>query len=107
VGANLFVVYLLQVLLDTATVFGIVTIGRLLGRPKADVIGGGIYALTATAVMFCTTLLKEVWVTAWLTWWVVGALWLIRSERRWTWLAFGVYCGLGVQSRRFDVGTMC
>jgi 4-amino-4-deoxy-L-arabinose transferase-like glycosyltransferase len=99
VGANLFVVYLLQVFLDTLTAFGIVTIGRLLDRPKAGVIGGVIYALTATAIMFCTTLLKEVWVTAWLTWWVVGALWLIRSERRWTWLAFGVYCGLGVGLR--------
>jgi len=99
VGTNLFVVYLLQVFLDTATVFGLFTIGRLLGRPKAGVIGGIVYALTATAIMFCTTLLKEVWVTAWLTWWVVGALALIRSERKWTWLAFGIYCGLGVGLR--------
>jgi len=98
-GANLFVVYLLQVLLDTATAYGIVTIGRLLGRPKAGLLGAVLYALTATAVMFCTTLLKEVWVTAYLTWWVVAALALIRSQRKRTWLLFGVYCGLGVGLR--------
>jgi hypothetical protein len=99
VGPNLFVVYLLQVLLDTATAYGIVTIGRLLGRPKAGLLGAVLYALTATAVMFCTTLLKEVWVTAYLTWWVVGALALIGSKRKWAWLLFGVYCGLGVGLR--------
>ena len=98
-GANLFVVYLLQVLLDTATVYGILTIGRLLGRPRAGLFGAVLYALTATAVMFCTTLLKEVWVTAYVTWWVVGALTLIRSERKWHWVLFGAYCGLGVGLR--------
>jgi hypothetical protein len=49
--------------------------------------------------MFCTTLLKEVWVTAFLTWWVVGALALSRSRRPWTWLLFGLYTGLGVGLR--------
>ena len=99
VGPNLFVVYLLQVLLDTATAYGILTIGRLLGRPRAGLVGALLYGLTATAVMFCTTLLKEVWVTAFLTWWVVGALTLIRSPRKWTWLLFGLYSGLGVGLR--------
>jgi len=98
-GANLFVVYVLQVLLDTATVYGILTIGRLLGRPRAGWFGAVLYGLTATAVMFCTTLLKEVWVTAYLTWWVVGALTLIRSDRKWAWVSFGIYCGLGVGLR--------
>jgi len=99
VGPNLFVVYILQVLLDTATACGILTIGRLLGRPRAGLLGALVYGLTSTAVMFCTTLLKEVWVTAFLTWWVVGALTLIKSERKWAWLLFGVYCGLGVGLR--------
>jgi hypothetical protein len=99
VGPNIFVVYLLQVVLDTATAYGILTIGRLLGRPRAGLFGALIYGLTSTAVMFCATLLKEVWVTAYLTWWVVGALTLIRSPRRWTWLLFGLYCGLGVGLR--------
>jgi hypothetical protein len=98
-GPNLFVVYLLQVLLDTATAYGILTIGRLLGRPRAGLAGALLYGLTSTAVMFCTTLLKEVWVTAFLTWWVVSALTLIRSPRKWTWLLFGFYTGLGVGLR--------
>ena len=99
VGPNLFVVYLLQVLLDTATAYGILKIGRLLGRPRAGLLGALLYGLTSTAVMFCTTLLKEVWVTAFLTWWVVGALTLIRSPRRWTWLLFGIYSGVGIGLR--------
>jgi tetratricopeptide (TPR) repeat protein len=98
-GPNLFVVYLLQVLLDTATAYGILTIGRLLGRPRAGLAGALLYGLTSTAIMFCTTLLKEVWVTAFLTWWVVSALTVIRSPRRWTWLLFGFYTGLGVGLR--------
>ena len=101
VGPNLFVVYLLQVLLDTATAYGIVTVGRLLGRPRAGLVGAVLYGLTATAVMFCTTLLKEVWVTAFLTWWVVAALTLVGAERdrKWHWVLLGVYAGLGVGLR--------
>jgi tetratricopeptide (TPR) repeat protein len=101
VGPNLFVVYLLQVLLDTATAYGVITVGRLLGRPRAGLIGAALYGVTATAVMFCTTLLKEVWVTAFLTWWVVAALSLTGAERtrKWQWLLLGVYCGLGVGLR--------
>jgi tetratricopeptide (TPR) repeat protein len=99
VGVNAFVVYLLQVLLDTATAYGILTAGRLLGRPRAGLAGAVIYGLTSTAVMFCTSFLKEVWVSAYLTWWVVGALLVIRSERKWHWLLFGFYCGLGVGLR--------
>ena len=98
-GVNVFVVYLLQILLDTATAYGIIRVGRLLERPRAGLIGAAIYGLTATAVMFCTTLLKEVWVTAWLTWWIVGALTVVRSERKVHWLLFGLYCGIGVGFR--------
>jgi len=98
-GVNLFVVYLLQALLDTVTAYGIIRVGRLLERPRAGLIGAALYGLTATAVMFCTTLLKEVWVTAWLTWWIVGALTVVRSERKAQWLLFGLYCGLGVGFR--------
>jgi 4-amino-4-deoxy-L-arabinose transferase-like glycosyltransferase len=99
VGVNLFLVYLLQILLDTATAYGVLTLGRLLGRQRAGLIGAVIYGLTSTAVMFCTTLLKEVWVTAYLTWWVIGALLLLRAGRKWAWLMFGFYCGLGVGLR--------
>src|ERR1700730_16588528 len=98
-GASLFAVYALQCLLDTATAYGILIAGRLLGRPRAGLYGALLYGMTSVAIMFCTTLLKEVWVTAFMTWWVVGALAIIRSERKLVWLAFGVYCGLGVALR--------
>ena len=98
-GPNLFVIFLLQILLDTLTAYGIIRVGRILERPRAGLIGAALYGLTATAVMFCTTLLKEVWVTAYLTWWIVGALTVIRSQRKVHWLLFGVYCGLGVGFR--------
>jgi len=99
VGVNLFAVYLLQALVDTTTVFGIFTIGRLLGRPWAGLYGALLYGITTTAIMYTTTLLKETWATSYLTWWVAGALVLIRSERKLAWLSFGAYCGVGVALR--------
>jgi tetratricopeptide (TPR) repeat protein len=99
VGVNLFAVYLLQALVDTATVFGIFTIGRLLGRPRAGLYGALLYGITTTAIMYTTTLLKETWATGYLTWWVAGALMLVRSERKLAWLSFGAYCGVGVGLR--------
>ena len=98
-GLNVFAVYLLQGLVDTATVYGIFLAGRLLGRPRAGLLGALLYALTSTAIMFCAALLKEIWVAAFVTWWVVGALVLIRSDRRWAWFCFGAYCGAGVALR--------
>jgi tetratricopeptide (TPR) repeat protein len=99
VGVNLFVVYLLQVLVDTATAGGIYIIGRLLGRPRAGLYGALLYGVAATAIMYATTMLKETWAAGYLTWWVTGAILLIRSERKLGWLLFGVYCGLGVALR--------
>jgi 4-amino-4-deoxy-L-arabinose transferase-like glycosyltransferase len=98
-GVNLFAVYLLQALLDTATCYGIYRIGALLDRSRAGLYGAILYALTATAIMFSATLLKEVWVTSYLTWWIAGALAVLRSERKLAWLAFGLYCGVGVALR--------
>lgn len=99
VGVNPFAVYLLQVLLDTATAYGILVIGRLLGRQRAGLYGALLYGLTSTAVMFCTTLLKEVWVASYVAWWVAAALALLRSERRLGWALFGVLCGIGIALR--------
>jgi 4-amino-4-deoxy-L-arabinose transferase-like glycosyltransferase len=98
-GVSLFTVYALQCLLDTFTAIGILVIGRSLGRPRAGLYGALLYGLASTAIMFSTTLLKEVWVTAFMTWWVAGALAVIRSERKLLWLAFGVYCGIGIGLR--------
>ena len=99
VGVNPLAVYLLQVLLDTATAYGILVIGRLLGRQRAGLYGALLYGLTSTAIMFCTTLLKEVWVASYVTWWVAAALALLRSERRLGWAVFGVLCGIGIALR--------
>jgi hypothetical protein len=99
VGVNPVAVYLLQALQDTATVYGILVIGRLLGRHRAGLYGALLYGLTSTAIMFSATLLKEVWVASYVTWWVVAALALVRSERRLGWALFGVLCGIGIALR--------
>jgi tetratricopeptide (TPR) repeat protein len=99
VGVNPVAVYLLQTLLDTATAYGILVIGRLLGRHRAGLYGALLYGLTSTAIMFCTTLLKEVWVASYVTWWVAAALALLRSERPLGWGLFGVFCGIGIALR--------
>lgn len=98
-GVNLFAVYVLQALVDTATVYAVLVAGRLLGRPRAGLVAASLYALTSTAIMFCAATLKEVWVAGFLAWWIVGALALWRSDRRVAWVAFGVWCGLGVALR--------
>jgi hypothetical protein len=98
-GVNLFAVYLLQALLDTATAYGILIIGRMLGCSRAGLVGALLYAVNATAIMFCTTLLKETTVAAYLCWWVVGALAVYRTPDKLKWLAFGAYCGVGVAVR--------
>ena len=98
-GPGVISVFLLQCLLDAVTALGIIMIGRQINRPRAGVMGAILYALASTAIMFCCSLLKEVWVTAFMTWWVVIALRLLRSERRLPWLAFGVFCGVGVAFR--------
>ncbi len=99
VGVNAAAIYLLQALLDTATAFGIIAAGRLLGRPRAGLLGALLYGLTSTAIMFCASLLKETCVASFVIWWVVGALALLRSERPLAWLGFGAFCGIGIALR--------
>ncbi|HEX3848286.1 MAG TPA: tetratricopeptide repeat protein [Steroidobacteraceae bacterium] len=98
-GANLFAVFVLQALLDTATAYGLIVIGRLLGRERAGLYGAAVYGLTSTAIMYSAALLKEIWVASFVTWWVAAALKLARSERIAPWFWFGAYCGLGVALR--------
>jgi|SRR5579859_256760 len=98
-GANPFAVYVLQAVLDTSTAYGILVIGRLLGRSRAGLYGALLYGLTSTALMFCTALLKEVWVASFVTWWVAAALALLRSRRRLGWTLFGAFCGIGIALR--------
>ena len=98
-GVNQFAVYLLQTLLDTGTAYSILLIGRRLDRPRAGLYGAMLYGVTATAIMFCDTLLKETCVASFLVWWVAAALAVMHSERRLAWLGFGLLCGLGVALR--------
>lgn len=98
-GVNPAAVYALQLVIDTATAGAVFLIGQLLSRPRAGLIGAALYGLTSTAIMFSTALLKETWVTGFLTWWVVGGLALLKTERKLAWVAFGVMCGAGVALR--------
>ncbi len=98
-GANIYVVYLIQVLLDTVTAFGIFLIGREFGRPRAGLLGALVYALTCTAVYFSTTLLKATWVANFMTLWVLFGLILLRARNVSSWLFFGLLCGYGIALR--------
>jgi 4-amino-4-deoxy-L-arabinose transferase-like glycosyltransferase len=98
-GSNLFIVLLLQAFVDAATAFGILVAGRLLGRPRAGLYAAVMYALCTSALALSTSLLKEVWVVSFVTWWAVTALALLRAPRWWGWLGFGVLCGVGIALR--------
>ncbi len=98
-GTNLFVVYLVQVGLDTVTAFCIFLIGREFGRPRAGLLGALLYGMTCTAVYFSTTLLKATWVANFMTLWVLSGLILLRVRNLPSWLFFGALCGWGIALR--------
>ena len=98
-GTNLFVVYLVQVLLDTVTAFCIFLIGREFGRSRAGLLAALLYGLTCTAVYFSTTLLKATWVANFMTLWVLSSLVLLRTGNVFSWLFFGALCGWGIALR--------
>lgn len=98
-GPSIFAIYALQCLLDSFTTLAIVVLGQQLKKPRAGLIGGILYCVNSSALMFCCSLLKEIWVAAFMTWWVVIALHLLRSERKLAWLGFGIFCGIAVAFR--------
>ena len=98
-GPNLFVVYFLQILLDTVTAYGIFLVGRELGRPRGGLYGALLYGLTCTAVLFSTTLLKATWVANFMVLWVLFGLILLRTGKLSAWLLFGIWCGYGIALR--------
>jgi tetratricopeptide (TPR) repeat protein len=98
-GPSIFAIYALQCLLDSFTTLAIVVLGQQLNKPRAGLIGGILYCINSSALMFCCSLLKEIWVAAFMTWWVVIALHLLRSERKLAWLGFGMFCGIAVAFR--------
>jgi hypothetical protein len=110
-GPGVFAIYALQCLLDSFTTLAIVILGRQLNRPRAGLIGGLLYCVSSSALMFCCSFLKEIWVAAFMTWWVVIALHLLKSERKLAWFGFGIFCGVAVAFRStlllFAVVALC
>ena len=98
-GPYVFTVYIFQTVLDTLTAFCLILIGRELGRPRAGLLGGLIYGLTVTALLFCTTLLKTIWVANFMAVWVLAAFVLLRQPKYYCWLLFGMLCGYGIALR--------
>jgi 4-amino-4-deoxy-L-arabinose transferase-like glycosyltransferase len=98
-GAKLVSVFVLQILADTFTALCLFLIGRELGRPRAGLVAAALYGLTATAVMFSTTLLKDPLAAGYMALWVLLGLKLLRGQTRQAWLLFGLWCGLGVGLR--------
>ena len=96
---NLYLIYFLQILVDTATAWGLYLIGRELGRPRGGLCAALLYSLTCTAVLFCTTLLKATWVASFMTWWVLLGLVLLRKGKPLHWALFGLLCGYGIALR--------
>jgi tetratricopeptide (TPR) repeat protein len=98
-GTSLLALYVLQIFLDTFTAFCLILIGRELKRPRAGLWAGLIYGFTATALLFCTSVLKTVWVANFMTVWVLCGLLLLRKPKMWGWLLFGLLCGYGFALR--------
>ncbi len=98
-GTNIYVVYFVQVVLDTVTALCIFLIGREFNRSRAGLLGALLYGLTCTAVYFSTTLLKATWVANFMTLWVLFSLLLLRAKKLSFWLLFGLWCGYGIALR--------
>ena len=98
-GANLFLIYLVQVIVDTCTAWMLFAIGRRLGNARAGLIAAALYGVNVAALMFTTTVLKDTWVSFFLTLWVLLGLRLPGDRRWWAWLGYGVLCGLGIGLR--------
>jgi tetratricopeptide (TPR) repeat protein len=98
-GSSLFALYLLQIVVDTFTAFCVFLIGRELRRPRAGLWAALIYGFTVTALLFCTSMLKTIWVANFMTLWVLGGLLLLRKPRICGWLLFGLLCGYGIALR--------
>lgn len=98
-GGSPFPMFVLQVVVDTATVAMLVALGRRIGMERAGLIGAAAYALVGPAIAMTATLLKEIWVAAFLCGWVLLVLQLRQPGPAWRWFAFGLYFGVGVLLR--------
>lgn len=98
-GGSPALMFVLQVLVDAATAVGLLLVCRRLGLPGAGIVAALVYAVLGPAMAFSTALLKTTWVTAYLCWWMLLALHALDARTWRRWLAFGLYCGVGVALR--------
>lgn len=102
-GKNLFLVYLLQVVVDSITIGVVYLIGKEVWSRRAGLVAAACYGLAATAIFYSTTVLKEGLVTPYFALWTYLSLRLWRSQPRhgipWGWLGYGAFLGIGVALR--------
>lgn len=98
-GGSVFPAYVLQILVDVGTAFGLVLIGRELDRPRMGLCAALLYAVLGPAMAFSMALLKATWVAAVVCWWIYLGLRLLRARGILPWLGFGLYCGLAIALR--------
>ena len=98
-GKSMFLVYLIQILIDTCTVVLTYLIGKELGYRRAGLIAAALYGITATAIFYSTTILKPTLVSFYFALWCYFSLRLIHINSRWCWLGYGLLLGIGVALR--------
>jgi 4-amino-4-deoxy-L-arabinose transferase-like glycosyltransferase len=98
-GKNLFTVYLLQILVDTATVGLIYLIGKELKSPRAGLIAALLYSITSTAIFYSATILKPTLVAFYFASWTYFSLSLWKNSTWWKLLIYGLFLGIGVALR--------
>lgn len=98
-GAGLFPLYVLQILVDCASAYGLYRIGARLDRPRAGLIAMLAYGATGTAIAYTMAVLKETFVVAFVVGWTLAALRVVERPCPRRWLALGLLCGAGVALR--------
>lgn len=98
-GGSLFLLFLVQALLDVLTTWMVYRIGRRVGLRKGALLAAGIYAAIPLSIMYTTTVLKPVWVSAFTAAWMLAGLRAEASSRPRDAAWFGLLTGLGVALR--------
>jgi tetratricopeptide (TPR) repeat protein len=98
-GQNLFIVYLLQVIIDTLTTFLIYLVAKQLWSHRAGVFAACLYALTSTAILYTTAILKTTLVAHFVVLWVYIALRMWHTDKLIVWFWYGIFLGIGVTLR--------
>ena len=99
-GKNLFLVYLVQTLVDTVTLWLVYLAGKeISGSQRVGLIADFFYAFAATTIFYSTTILKPTWVAFYLVLWLYLSLLLWRSNTLVAWLGYGLLLGLGIALR--------